>query len=126
MEEKNWEGIAKEILEKEKILKICNHPAPISVLITWKKNFYIGSIQEVASEFSDEIVLLSKSTYKLPDELVVALRKLDDERLELDAEDNLDLEGRQHVLRRLENRLVYMTNEQTKYMIKHLPNICEI
>jgi hypothetical protein len=122
----NWEEMAKNILEKEKILKTCNYPVPISVLITHKGCVYIGSIQNVAPELSDEIVLLSKSSYKLPDELVNAIRKLDEKRLELDAEDSLDLNGRQHILRRVENRLIYMTSEQTKHIAEHLPNVYEL
>lgn len=74
----NWEDMAIHILEQEKILKICNHPAPTPVLITWSSNVYIGSIQEAAPEFSDEIVVLSKSTYTLPGDLVNAIRKLDE------------------------------------------------
>lgn len=126
MDNINLEDIAKNILEKEKILKACNYPAPIHVLITWKDCVYIGSIQDVVPEFSDEIVLLSKSSYKLPDNLVNAIRKLDDKRLELGADESLDLNGRQHVLRRVENRLVFMTSEQTEHIVEHLPNIHEI
>jgi len=122
----NWEEIAKYILEKEEILKACNYPAPISVIITSKNNTYIGSIQNVVPEFSDEIVLLSKSSYKLPDDLVNAIRKLDSKRLELGVDESLDLNGRQHILRRVENILMYMTPEQTEHMVKHLPNIHEI
>ena len=126
MENADWEEVAKDILEQEKILKTCNYPAPISVLIIWNEGVYIGSIQDAAPGFSDEIVLLSKSSAKLPNDLVNAIRKLDEKRLELVAEDSLDLCGRQHVLRRLENRLVYMTSEQTKHMVENMPNIIEI
>ncbi len=126
MDNKNWEEIATHILEKEKILKVCNYPEPISVLVTWKNGVYIGSIQYTASEFSDEIVMLSKSTSKLPNDLVSAIRKLDEKRLELCADASLDLDGRQHILRRVENRLVSMNPQQTEYMMEHLPSIYEI
>jgi Ribonuclease G/E len=126
MDDVNWEKIAKDILKQEEVLKACNYPAPTPVLVTWKDGIYIGSIQDVAPGFSDEIVVLSKSTYKLPSDLVNAIRRSDKERLELVAEDNLGLDGRQHVLRRLGNRLVYMTSEQTEHMVKNLPDIYEI
>jgi len=126
MENVNWEEIAKNILEKQEMLKTCNYPLPTSVLITWRNGVYIGSIQNAAPELSDEIVLLSKSSYSLPDALVNAIRKLDDKRLELGADESLDLNGRQHILRRVENRLTYMAPEQIKYMVEHLPNIHEI
>lgn len=126
MENINWEEMAKYILEKEKILEYRNCPAPIRVLIRWKNDIYIGSIQYIEPEYSKQIVLLSKSTYKLPGELVNTIRKLDNERLELDAEESLDLSGRQHIVRRLENRLMYMTSEQTEHMMKNLPNIHDL
>lgn len=126
MENINWEEIAKGILEKEEMLKTCNYPTPISILIAWNGGIYIGSIQNVAPELSDEIVILSKSSYKLPNDLVKEIRKLDDKRLELCADESLDLNGRLHILRRVENRLIHMAPEQIKHMIEHLPNIHEI
>lgn len=126
MDKINWEEMAKHILKKEEIMKICNYPVPTPALLMYKNDVYICSIQEVEPEFSNEIVLLSKSSDRLPDGLVVAIRRLDDKRLELEAEDSLDLEGRQHVLRRLENRLLYMTYEQTEHMAEHLPYVYEM
>ena len=124
----NWEGIAKSLLEQEKFIKQYNHPEPTGVIIVWKGDSYIGSIQKIVPGFSKDIVLLSKSSSPLCDKLIGAIKKLDKERLELYAEDILDLEGRQHVLRLLENenKLAYMSEEQTKYMYRHLPDIVEI
>ena len=124
----DWEGVAKSLLEQEKFMKQYNHPESIGVIIVWKGNNYIGSIQKIVPGFSKDIVLLSKSSSPLCDELIGAIKKLDKERLELYAEGTLDLEGRQHVLRVLENenKLVYMSEEQTKYMCKHLPDIIEL
>ena len=124
----NWEDIAKSLLEQEKFIKRYNHPEPIGVIIIWKGNSYIGSIQKIVPVLSKDIVLLSKSSSPLCDKLINAIKKLDKGRLELFAEDALDLEGRQHVLRILENenKLVYMSEEQTKYMYKHLPDIVEM
>ncbi len=122
----NWEDIAKNLLEQERLTRQYNYPEPVSIIIIWKGNNYIGSIQKIVPGFSKEIVLLSKSSSHLNQELVSAIKKLDKERLELYADDTIDLEGRQHVLRRLDNKLVYMTTEQTKYMVEHLPDIIEI
>ncbi len=122
----NWEDIAKDLLEQERLVRQYNYPKPIGTIIMWKSNNYIGSIQEIVPRFSKDIVLLSKSSSPLRQELVSAIKKLDKERLELYVDDTIDLEGRQHVLRRLDNKLVYMTTEQTKYMMENLPNIVEI
>ena len=72
------------------------------------------------------LILLSKSSNPIPGNLASAIKALDQDRLELQADDSLDLDGRQQVLRKLENRLEHMTPEQTEYTIKHLPHIYEI
>lgn len=126
MDNTKLEDVAKYILANEKTMASITYPPSVPVLVTWKNNVYIGSIQEVAPELSPEIVLLSKSTCDMPVELSEAIRKLDKKRLELVALDSLDLAGRQHVLRRLGDKLVYMTSEQTEYMTNHLPDIIEI
>lgn len=126
IDETNWDDIAKYILEQEKSLKYYNYPESTGIIVRWKSHVYIGSVQEIVPEFSKEIVLLSKSGYILPDDLINVIKKLDKERLELDADNSLDLIGRQHILRRLGNRLTYMTSEQTKYMIEHPVDIHEI
>lgn len=124
--ETSWEEMARSILEQEKLLRSRNYPEPIGVIVKWDNISYIGSIQEIIPGFSKEIILLSKSRYILPDKLMSAIRELDKERLELIADNSLDLTGRQHILRRLDNRLMNMTEEQTKYMIEHPPDVLEI
>ena len=122
----NLEDVAKSILRQEELLKPANYPKSTGVIIEWKDDTYIGSIQEIVPDFSKEIVVLSKSSSHLPNNLIDAIKKLDRKRLELYADNSLDLDGRQHILRRLENRLVHMTQEQTIYMMKHVPTIHEI
>lgn len=84
------------------------------------------TIQEIIPEFSKEIVLLSKSSRHYPDELAQALRRLDPGRIELFAEYNLDLEGRQHVVRRIDDKVIHMTTEQTIFMMNYPMKIFEI
>lgn len=121
-----WEQGAKELLENEKRKSSLNKPKPVGVLVIWQDYTYIGSIQVIVPGFSKEIVVLSKSTIPLPVEFDNAIRKLDPGRLELTADDKLDLTGRQHILRRVENRLTLMTPDQTEYMLLHPPQIYEI
>lgn len=123
---KKWEQGAKELLEDEKRKRAINKPEPVGVLVIWKDYTYIGSIQVIVPDFSKEIVVLSKSTIPLPVEFDNAIRKLDPGRLELAADDRLDMTGRQHILRRVENRLTLMTPDQTAYMLLHPPQIYEI
>jgi hypothetical protein len=122
----NWEEIAINILKKEDITNKFTHPKPMSANIYWNDDFYVGSIQEIAPEFSKEIVLLSKSSKHYPRELAKALRKLDSGRLELFANDNLDLKGRQHVVRKIYDKLMYMTTDQIKFMMNYPMTIFEI
>ncbi len=121
-----WRDIARNLLSSVRSIKKKLHPEPIGAIITWKKDMYIGHIQEVISDSSKEIVILSKSSYPLQKELVEEIRKLDKERIELHADDILDLDGRLHVVRRLDNRLTFMTHDQTLYMMKNKPLIYEI
>lgn len=123
---KKWEPVAKVLLQSEKSRKSLIYPEATGVLIEWQGFTYIGGIQEIAPGFSKEIVVLSKSSRPLPIYLADAVRKLDQGRLELEADEKLDLTGRQHVLRRVGSRLMYMTPQQTKYMLLHMPNIYEI
>ena len=121
-----WEHGAKELLQDEIRKRALNKPEPVGVLVIWQDYTYIGSIQVIVPDFSKEIVVLSKSTIPLPVEFDKAIRKLDPGRLELTADDMLDLIGRQHVLRKVENSLTLMTPDQTAYMLLHPPVIMEI
>ncbi len=122
----NWEEIAKGIMKKEDMTNIFTYPKPTSANIYWKNDFYIGAIQEIVPEFSKEIVLLSKSSDHYPEELAQVLRRLDTGRIELFADDNLDLEERQCVVRRIDDKIVHMTIEQTMFMTDYPMKIFEI
>jgi len=122
----DWEGMAKRVLEIEKTSSIMNIPESSPIILYWKSQAYIGSVQETSPEYSTEIVLLSKSSKPIDTGLVRALKRLDKDRLELTADPELDLQGRQHLLRRLENTLTFMTKEQTEYSTLNLPPVIEI
>ena len=121
-----WEEVAKSLLESERKGRSYNLPESIGIMLTWRDDNYVGSLQEVALDYSKEIVLLSKSSNPLQIPLAEAIRKLDPSRLEITADRDLALEGRQHVLRRLGNNLTIMTQEQTEYIAKNLPQIYEL
>lgn len=122
----DWEKLANEIIKKVGMTNIFTRPKPISANIYWKNNFYIGSIQEIVPEFSKEIVLLSKSSNHYPEELAQALMILDSGRIKLFVDDNLYIEGRQHVVRRVGDKITYMTTEQTIFMSKYPMEVFEI
>lgn len=124
--DKKWELAARDLLQLFESKKSLASPGPVVVLIKWKSSTYIGSIQVIVPDFSKEIVVLSKSSKPIPFKLAEAIRKLESRMLELNAYYMLDLTGRQHILRRLENRLTHMTPDQTAYMLLHPPQIYEI
>lgn len=97
---KQWELVAKSLLQVEKSGKPKNNPKPTGVFVTWRGSTYIGSIQVIVPSFSKEIIVLSITSAPPPVKLVDAMKKLGPGRLELTADDMLDLTGRQHILRR--------------------------
>lgn len=117
---------AQEFLRIEKNAKENCCPPQTSVTIRWRDNFYFGGIQEISPEYSPEIVLLSKNSNLLPEPFIESVKRLDPKRLELLADGSLDLEGRYHVLRRLENKLTSMTPEQTKYIADSPTRVIEL
>lgn len=126
MDESTWAEFAKGLLQQEKVFSALSHPEPTGVLVEWKSGIYIGSIQQAVPDYSKEIFMLSKSSSPLPDGLVKAIKEQDPSRPYLHADNAIDLAGRQHILRKLEDRLVALTSEQDQYMSKKKINIFEI
>jgi len=122
----DWNHLARRFLEMEKEKLRSNNPPATPISVYWGGKVYVGSIQELLPEYSREIVLLSKATFPAHLLLVQALNNVDQGRLELTADSGLDLIGRQHVLRRIDKRLMLMNPEQTEYARTHLPPVVEI
>ena len=122
----NLVDIARKLLEREKSMDEHCIPKPIRAIITWRNDTYIGHIQEIYPEYSAEIVALNKSSDPLPEGLVAAIKELDTGRLNLHSDNSLDLSGRQHLLRRLEDRLTIMTPNQIRYVTENPPQVYEI
>lgn len=121
----DWDHLARKFLDMERKKLETNNPHSTPLNVYWKGRVYVGSIQEIFPEYSKEIVLLSKGSYPADHNMINALNRVHKERLEVTADNELDLTGRQHVLRRLKTKLTRMTSEQTKYAEKNMPNIRE-
>lgn len=111
-----FEQVARAILKGEKRELGRQRPPGVGISLEWKKNYYVGSIQQIELKYDPEIVLLSKSSKSIPYELHQAILRLDSERIQLTADGILDLEGRLHILRRVGNNLTNMTTKQMDYM----------
>ncbi len=111
----DWERIARNLLACEKRNIRNAQPEIRGITIHWQLDTYLAGVQEIVPEYSTEIVYLQKSGDALPDELIDEINKLHPERLELYADDSLDLKGAEHVLRRVGSVLTFLTPEQSKY-----------
>ena len=113
--------MAEENIEFEKVKIVLAN----SCFIIWRGKTYIGSIQDVAPEFSKEIILLSKTSYSLNEDVIDTM-KIYVKKETLYADDILDLEGRQHFVRKVGNKITFMTKEQTEYMLANPPLVEEV
>ncbi len=122
----NLEAIAKHLLVGD--AQACLHGSgdPIGVWVTWRGNEYFGSVQELEPELFPEVYFLSKMTYILSEELVAELRKLDPDRLELTADNSIELTGNYHILRKEDNTLGLLKPEETEYFLVHPIPITEL
>ncbi|MFQ5850876.1 MAG: hypothetical protein ACE5JU_09845 [Candidatus Binatia bacterium] len=109
--------------EKERMAR--QKPAGIPAFIEWRDDTYVGSIQEIAPEYSREIVLLNKSPQPISEEFKNAILALDKNRLQLKAEPMFDLRARIHILRRPEERLMGLTEDQQEYLQKEGVEVTE-
>lgn len=102
--------------ERERMAK--QKPPGIPAFIDWRDHTYVGSIQEIAPDYSREIVLLNKSPQPVSDEFTNAVLALDKSRLRLQAEPMFDLRARIHILRRSGERLMGLTEDQQEFLHK--------
>ncbi|MCZ6549941.1 MAG: hypothetical protein ACE10F_04210 [Candidatus Methylomirabilales bacterium] len=108
-------GIIKYLAEeKERMAK--QKPPGIPAFIEWRDQTYVGSIQEIAPEYSREIVLLNKPPQPISEEFRDAVLALDKNRLRLNAEAMFDLRARIHILRRSGERLMGLTEDQQEFL----------
>ena len=118
MEEHMWKNVAEHILKSEKEQQRYCRPEPTGVLVEWRRGEYMGHIQDATKQYND-IVALSKTTEPLPTELLHEIKRQDPSRLKLTADNSLGLDGRSHIVRKIDNKLTVLTPEQTIYMTNH-------
>lgn len=119
MTEIDWEGAARHLLENVEKLKLYKENE--IVLFKWRRDCYFGGVQKI----SGEIVLVSKTSHLVPKELVETIIKVNNKITQLTTDDKIDFTGRTHVLRRISDRLTFMTPEQIHYMIENPINVIE-
>ncbi len=100
--------------EKERMAR--QQPPGIPVFIEWRGHTYIGSFQEIAPEFSREIILLNKSPQPVSEDFKSALLAFDKDRPCLQAEPTFDLQARILLLRRCGERLQRLTRDQEEFL----------
>lgn len=100
--------------EKERMAR--QTPPGTPAFVEWRDQAYVASIQEIAPDYSTEIVLLNKSPQPVSEEFKNAILALDKNRLCLKAEPMFDLQARIHILRRSGNRLMGLTEDQQEFL----------
>jgi len=115
--------VAQRILETEARIRPLMKPPATSCIITWRDNLYIGAIQR----FEPGAIFLTKSTKPIDLLLIEALRSLDRDRLELSAPEEMDLEGKDHLVDVDGDRIVRMSPTMTaKYLARPPDTIIEV
>lgn len=109
--------------EKERMAK--QKPTGVPAFVDWRDQTYVGSIQEIAPEYSTEIVLLNKSPQPISEEFKNAVLALDKSRLRLKAEPMFDLQVGIHILRRSEEKLMGLTEDQQEFLQKEGVEVTE-
>lgn len=94
------------------------------IILHWRGGVYVGYVKEIAPEFSKEIVLIYKSFNPVEERLINAVRERDNE--ELYADDSMNLAGRYHLARKLDDRITFLTPEQEAYMSKRMLRVYEM
>ena len=100
--------------EKERMLR--QKPPGIPAFIEWRDNTYVGSFQEIAPEYSAEIILLNKSLQPVSEEFKSAILTFDKNRPCLRAEPTFDLRASMLLLRRSGDRLMKLTRDQEDFL----------
>ena len=95
-------------------------PVGYGIILEWRDRSYVGSIQHTVPEYSNEIVLLSKTSSPAEPALRDAIVAIQQGRPVLAVDSALDLEGRVHILRKVDHRLAKMTPSQTEYMVNKI------
>src|SRR5260370_40864620 len=95
-------------------------------LVKWRDRTLVGMVQHpVCAEFP-AIVFLSVTSKYFDPEFVRAVRNLDSGRLQLDADPSLDVTGTFHVLHRDGHQLLFMSHEETTWMMNHPMPIIQV
>lgn len=100
--------------EKERMAK--QKPPGVPIFVEWRDQTYVASIQEIAPDYSREVVLLNKSPQPVSEEFRSAIMTLDKNRLCLKTEPMFDLRARIHILRRSGEKLVGLTEDQQEFL----------
>lgn len=97
---------------------------PETVVLEWRGDVYIGQVQEIAPEYSEEIVFLAKTFH--PKARYEDILKSSAKTTNLYADEALELTGRYHLVRRKGDELTSLTYQQREYMDKRMLRVYEM
>ncbi len=100
-------------------------PPGIPVIIEWRNQTYLGSFQEIAPEFSREIILLNKFPQPISEDFKNAILAFDKNRLCLEAEPRFDLQAGTFLLKKSGERLMSLTTDQEEFLQRESLEVTE-
>jgi len=119
------EQTAKKWLEGEGMQIAMQIPVGIAMTLQWRRQKYLGSVQQLYPDFDSQVVMLSKTISPVPDALVREISFQSSGRLELIADDECNLSAPHIFARRIEDRITFLTDVQSQYLIDHPANLRE-
>ena len=94
------------------------------IILHWRNEIYVGYFKEIAPEFSKEIVLIYKSFNPVEERLINIVREKNG--VEVYADDSMNLVGRYHLVRKVGDRITFLTPEQEFYMSDKMFRVYEM
>jgi hypothetical protein len=120
--------IIKDLIDLAANLRILT---PVQYILIKRNNiYYFGSIHQLLSKYSSEIVLLNKSKFQFPLKAFKIFRKYLSTIIKVYVDNNININNKYHILRFIDNkRLTVLTRIQKQYLLKEPPiiiNICPL
>ncbi len=93
---------------------------PVIALVSWRNRVYFGVLTSLWPEYSPQVMLVYTAHHELSDENVRTIRAQRPQTFTLVADPDMNLSaGGIHILRRDDDRLTYLTDEQRTYIMQN-------
>lgn len=122
----DWTQAAKAFLENTKKTQAFLQPPATSCFVQWRDEIKVGAIQFPVHPKYPAVIFLSITSRHVHPDFIAALKQMDPDRLELQADAVLDLTGNFHILRRDGPKLSILTPEETKAIQQQTRHVLQV